>query len=313
MRIIFMGTPDFAVPMLAALLAAGHDIAGVYSQPPRAAGRGLAPRQSPVHRFAEAAGLPVLTPTRLKSKEDQEQFRALDADAAVVVAYGLILPPTLLEGIRHGALNLHASLLPRWRGAAPIQRAIMAGDTETGVAVMRIEEGLDTGPVCLTQRVPIGADETAGELHDRLAALGATLMVKALGALPQGSLAWRPQSDKCVTYAAKIGPKETRIDWKLPAREVHNHIRGLSPHPGAWFEAEFKNSGSQGKRERVKALRSTLAEGSGPAGTLLDDRLTIACGEGAVRLIELQRAGKRPMAAEEFLRGMSLRAGAALS
>ncbi len=313
MRIIFMGTPDFAVATLAALLAAGHDIVAVYSQPPRAAGRGLAPRQSPVQRFAETAGLPVLTPTRLKSKEEQKQFRALDADAAVVVAYGLILPPALLEGTSDGAFNLHASLLPHWRGAAPIQRAIMAGDTETGVAVMRMEEGLDTGPVCLMQRVPIGAEETAGELHDRLAALGATLMVKALNALPLGSLDCRPQSDQGVTYAVKIELKETRIDWKLPAREVHNHIRGLSPHPGAWFEAEFKNDAAQGKRERVKALRSTLAEGSGPAGTLLDDRLTIACGEGAVRLIELQRAGKRPMTAEEFLRGVSFRAGVALS
>jgi methionyl-tRNA formyltransferase len=313
MRIIFMGTPDFAVPTLAALLAVGRDVAAVYTQPPRAAGRGMAERSSPVQRFAEESGLSVLTPSRLKSEEEQEQFHALGADAAVVVAYGLILPPALLEGTRHGAFNLHASLLPRWRGAAPIQRAIMAGDIETGVAVMRLEERLDTGPVCLTQRVPIAAEETAGELHDRLAALGATLMVKAMGALEQGSLNCRPQSDQGITYAAKIEREETRIDWSLPAREVHNRIRGLSPHPGAWFEAEFEGDASHGKRERVKALRSILAEGSGPAGSLLDERLTITCGEGAVRLIELQRAGKRPMSAEEFLRGVSFRAGVALS
>jgi methionyl-tRNA formyltransferase len=307
LRIIFMGTPDFAVPTLAALLAAGHDVAAVYTQPPRAAGRGMATRKSQVHVFAETAGLPVLTPERLKGASEQDRFRALGADAAVVVAYGLILPRALLDATRNGAFNLHASLLPRWRGAAPIQRAVMAGDVETGVAVMRMEEGLDTGPVCLAEQVSIGACETAGELHDRLASLGAGLMVRALAELAEGSLHCHAQSADGVTYAKKIEPFEARIDWSQPAREVHNRIRGLSPHPGAWFEVE-----RNGKRERIKVLRATLAEASGAPGTLLDDRFTVACGTRSIRLLEVQRAGKQPMSAEEFLRGSSLGAAAVI-
>ncbi|HEX2446753.1 MAG TPA: methionyl-tRNA formyltransferase [Methyloceanibacter sp.] len=306
LRIIFMGTPDFAVPTLRAILEAGHELLAVYTQPPRAAGRGMPLRKSPVQQAAEQAGLPVLTPERLKDRKEQDRFSALNADAAVVVAYGLMLPRPILDGTRHGALNLHASLLPRWRGAAPINRAIMAGDKETGVAVMRITEGLDAGPVCLEARVTIGPDQTAGELHDELAQRGARLMVHALSALEKDQLDCRPQAEKGVTYAEKIDPAETHIDWSRPAGEVHNRLRGLSPYPGAWFDVEIN-----GKRERVKALRSTLAEGKGTPGTLLDDTLTVACGKGAVRLTEVQRAGKKPMAAEDFLRGVKLRAGAA--
>jgi methionyl-tRNA formyltransferase len=301
LRIIFMGTPDFAVPTLRAILDAGHEVVAVYSQPPRAAGRGMALRKSPVQQAAEEAGLTVLTPERLKSAEEQSRFASFDADVAVVVAYGLILPKPILDAPRHGALNLHASLLPRWRGAAPINRAIMAGDAETGISVMRITEGLDAGPVCLEARVPIGANETAGELHDALAIRGARLMVQALAVLERGELNCRPQAEGGVTYAEKIDPAETRIDWSRPAREVHNLIRGLSPYPGAWFEVDLN-----GKRERIKALRSTLAEDSGAPGALLDENLTIACGQGAVRLVEVQRAGKRPMSAEDFLRGAAL-------
>jgi len=308
MRIIFMGTPDFAVPTLAAVLAAGHEVAAVYTQPPRVAGRGLTERKSPVYAFAEQAGLDVLTPERLKNVAEHERFGALGADAAVVVAYGLILPKPMLEGTRRGAFNLHASLLPRWRGAAPINRAIMAGDVETGVCVMRMDEGLDTGPVCLKEPLSIGPDETAGEVHDRLAALGAELMVRALAALEHGNLICVPQHDEAATYAAKIEPKGTRLNWRLLARDVHDRIRGLSPVPGAWFEIELN-----GRPERIRVLRSTLADGSAAPGTLLDNRLTVACGERAVRLMEVQRAGKKPMSAEDFLRGVDLRPGAVLS
>jgi methionyl-tRNA formyltransferase len=306
MRIIFMGTPDFAVPALRAIRA-GHEIAAVYTKPPRAAGRGMALRKSPVQREAEQAGLTVLTPERLKGGEETEQFRALNADAAVVVAYGQILPRPLLEATRHGAFNIHASLLPRWRGAAPINRAIMAGDRESGVSIMRIAEGLDMGPVCREVRIPIGRDETAGELHDRLAAEGAALMVEALAELEAGSLDCRPQPEDGVTYATKIEPRETRIAWNRPAAEVHDMIRGLSPYPGAWFEIDIN-----GRKERVRALRSTLVEISAAPGAVLDDHLTIACGEGAVRLVAVQRAGKRPMAADEFLRGAALGSGTTL-
>jgi methionyl-tRNA formyltransferase len=301
MRIVFMGTPGFAVPALRAVIAAGHEVVAVYTQPPRAAGRGMSLRQSPVQPAAEQAGLTVLTPECLKTPGEQQRFSAFNADVAVVVAYGLILPKPILDGTRHGAFNIHASLLPRWRGAAPINRAIMAGDTETGVAIMRADEGLDTGPVCLEARVPIGPDETAGELHDRLSAQGARLMVEALAALERGRLTCRPQQGGGAAYAEKIAPPEARIDWTRPARDVHNLIRGLSPHPGAWFELELN-----GKRERIKALRSILTEGDGAPGTFLDDRLTIACGQGAVRLVQVQRAGKRPMGAEEFLRGVTI-------
>ncbi|HSD92518.1 MAG TPA: methionyl-tRNA formyltransferase [Methyloceanibacter sp.] len=304
MRIVFMGTPDFAVPTLRIIGEAGHEIVAVYTQPPRAAGRGMALRKSPVHDVAERLGLPVLAPERLKAVEEQERFCALHADAAVVVAYGLILPRAILDGTRHGAFNLHASLLPRWRGAAPINRAIMAGDTETGASIMRITDGLDEGPVCLEIRVPIGRDETAGELHDVLAERGARLMAQALDALERGELDCRPQAEQGAIYAAKIERAETRIDWTRPAAQVHDMIRGLSPYPGAWFELEIN-----GKCERIKALRSTLVESSGTPGAVLDDHLTIACGEGAVRLTEVQRAGKRPMAAENFVRGVPLRPG----
>lgn len=307
LRIIFMGTPDFAVPTLRAILEAGHEVVAVYSQPPRAAGRGMALRKSPVQQAAEETGLAVLTPERLKSAEEPARFASLTPDVAVVVAYGLILPKPILDAPKYGALNLHASLLPRWRGAAPINRAIMAGDTETGVAVMRITEGLDAGPVCLEARAPIGADETAGELHDALATCGARLMVHALSALEGGGLDCRPQAEGGVTYAEKIDPAETRIDWSRPAREVHNLIRGLSPYPGAWFEIDLN-----GKPERIKALRSTLANGSGAPGLALDNKLTIACGEGAVRLVEVQRAAKRPMSADDFLRGATIAHGTVL-
>ena len=307
MRITFMGTPDFAVPALGALLDAGHEVIAVYTQPPRAAGRGLSLKKSPVHLFAESKGLPVLTPPSLRSEEEQARFKAFNADAAVVVAYGLILPKAILQTPRFGCFNVHASLLPRWRGAAPIQRAVMAGDAETGVAIMRIEEGLDTGAVCLAERIPIWPTETAAELHDRLALIGAGLMVKALGDLAKDSLACWPQHETGVTYAAKIEPSETRIDWSRPADEIQYQIQGLSPHPGAWFEMELA-----GKRERVRVLRATLVDGEGKPGTLLDGKLTIACGNGAVRVTEVQRAGKRPMGAEDFLRGAALRPGSVL-
>ncbi len=307
MRIIFMGTPDFAVPALQALLKAGHEIVAVYSQPPRAAGRGMALRKSPVHQVAEAAGLTVLTPERLKDPVDQERFREFEADAAVVVAYGIILPEPVLDATRLGIFNIHASLLPRWRGAAPINRAIMAGDAETGAAIMRVTEGLDAGPVCLVERVEIGPDMTAGELHDTLSPLGAEAMVKALAALEDGSLDCRAQDDEVATYAPKLDNKEARIDWRLPASDVHDRIRGLSPYPGAWFEIALS-----GKRERIKVLSAMLAEGQGVPGTLLDDHLTIACSEGAVRLIRIQRAGKKPMSVQAFLNGVTLKSGTVL-
>lgn len=320
LRVVFMGTPDFAVPTLVEIVGQGHEVVAVYSQPPRPAGRGLQPTPSPVHRQAEALGIPVLTPTSLKSADEQDRFRAHDADVAVVVAYGLILPVPILEAPREGCVNLHASLLPRWRGAAPIHRAIMAGDRETGVAVMRMEAGLDTGPVAMTERVAIRPDETTGDLHDRLARLGADLMVRALAALSRGALGAVPQAAEGVTYAAKIDKAEARIDWSLPAATVHDRIRGLSPFPGAWCEATIG-----GKPERVKVLRSTLAPAAatpesvppgsvaaGAPGTLLDDRLTVACGSGAVRLIELQRAGGKALRAEDFLRGAALAPGARL-
>ena len=301
-----MGTPDFAVPTLRGLLDAGHDLAAVYTQPPRPAGRGLDLRKSPVQSLAEERGVAVLTPVSLKDHSEQARFAALRAEVAVVVAYGLLLPTPVISAPRHGCLNLHASLLPRWRGAAPIQRAILAGDNESGVGIMRIGEGLDTGPVCLEQRLSIGADETAGELHDRMAEEGAQLMVEALASLEIGALTCREQ-EGAPSYAKKIVPAETRIDWSQSARVVHNLIRGLSPHPGAWFELKVG-----GKSERVRALRSTRIEGKGEPGTAIDDRLTIACGTGAVRLLELQRAGKRPMDAADFLRGLPLRQGMAV-
>lgn len=303
--IVFMGTPDFSVPVLDAILAAGHRVVAVYSQPPRPAGRrGLAEVKSPVHRRAESLGLPVRTPKNFKSETDQAEFTALKADAAVVVAYGLLLPAAVLDAPRLGCFNVHASKLPRWRGAAPIQRAIMAGDTVTAVNIMRMNAGLDTGPVCLGRDVPIDPGMTAGELHDKLSQLGAELMVEALAQLEAGTLKAIPQPSEGVTYAAKIDKRETRIDFSLPARKVVGHIHGLSPFPGAWFEAHLG-----GKPERIKVLRASTVASEGEPGVLLDGELTIACGEGAIRIEELQRAGKQPMAASEFLRGTRLAPG----
>jgi methionyl-tRNA formyltransferase len=305
LRLIFMGTPDFSVPALTELVARGYDIAAVYTRAPKPAGRrGLELQPTPVERAARSFGLPVLTPATLRSDEAQAGFRAHAADAAVVVAYGLILPKAVLEAVPLGCFNIHASLLPRWRGAAPINRAVMAGDRESGVTIMKMDEGLDTGAIATAERAAIGPDMTAGELHDALSRLGAQLMPTALAALERGTLALTPQPEAGVTYAAKIGKEETRIDWSRPARAVHDHIRGLSPFPGAWFEL----GGT-----RVKVLRSTLAPGAGEAGTALDDTLTVGCGDGAVRLLELQRAGRQAMHAGEFLRGTTIRKGARLA
>jgi methionyl-tRNA formyltransferase len=303
-----MGTPAFSVPTLAEIQGAGHDVAAVYSQPPRPAGRGNHATKSPVHQFAEQAGLPVHTPKSLRNVAAQAEFVAHQADVAVVIAYGLILPKPILEAPRFGCLNMHGSMLPRWRGAAPMQRAIMAGDTETAAMVMQMDEGLDTGPVCLAERIAIGLDMTTSELHDIMKLRGASLMLCALAALERGSLQAKPQSADGITYAAKIDKAEARIDFTMPSATVHNQIRGLSPFPGAWFEA-FVN----GKPERVKVLRSVQADGRGPAGTLLDTSLTVACGSGAIRLIEVQRAGRRPMSAEAFLRGSPLANGTLLN
>jgi len=296
LRLVFMGTPDFAVPTLVDLVGGGHDIAAVYTRAPQPAGRrGLETTPSPIAREAERLKPPVLTPKTLKDEGAAEAMRAHGADAAVVVAYGLILPKAILDIFPLGCFNLHASLLPRWRGAAPIHRAIMAGDKETGVMVMKMEEGLDTGPVAMAERLLIAPDATTGELHDKLARLGADLMLRALGALERGGLQLTPQSEAGATYARKIDKNETRIDWAKPWHEVHDHCRGLSPFPGAW--CELPGAG------RVKILHSTKGDGSGEPGRVLDDKLTVACGSGALRIVELQRAGGKPMAAEEFLRG----------
>jgi methionyl-tRNA formyltransferase len=311
LRVVFMGTPDFAVPTLAGIVGQGHEVVAVYTRAAAKAGRGMALKPSPVHALAESFGIPVMTPTSLRSADAADAFRAFDADVAVVVAYGLLLPKDVLDAPRHGCLNLHASLLPRWRGAAPIHRAVMAGDAETGVMAMRMEEGLDTGPVALVDRVAIGADETTGQLHDRLKTLGADLMLRALAALERGSLGFTPQAEEGVTYAKKIQNDEARIDWRKPPREVHDLVRGLSPFPGAFFETDL------GKGvERVKILRSVRVDGAGEPGAILDDALTVACGleneTGAVRLLEVQRAGSRPMGAAEFLRGAELPPGTVL-
>ncbi len=304
LRLVFMGTPDFAVPTLVELAGAGHEIAAVYTRAPKPKGRGMDLQDTPVAREAKRLGIPVLTPSTLKTSEAQAEFAAHGADAAVVVAYGLILPKAVLDAVPLGCFNLHASLLPRWRGAAPINRAIMAGDIASGVMAMKMEEGLDTGPIGMAERVAIGADMTAGELHDRLAPLGADLMLRAIGAVERGALSLTPQPAEGVTYANKIDKNETRIDWGKSWNEVHSHIRGLSPFPGAWFELK----GESGP-VRVKVLRTTKGNGKGTPGAVLDDRLTIACGEGAIRILELQRAGRQPMKADEFLRGTALRAG----
>jgi methionyl-tRNA formyltransferase len=310
LRLVFMGTPDFAVPTLAAIVTRGHDVAAVFTRAPQPAGRGMGLRPSPVEREARRVGIAaVLTPSTLRSAEAQDALRAHRVDAAVVVAYGLILPRPVLDAPRFGCFNLHASALPRWRGAAPINRAIMAGDAETGVVVMRMLEGLDTGPVAMAARIAIGPDMTAGELHDELARRGADLMVGALDALEHGSLELTPQPEEGVTYAAKVDKSETRIDWTRPWKAVHDHCRGLSPYPGAWFELPDCSASPA----RVKVLRTTRGEGAATPGTVIDDKLTVACGDSAVRILELQRAGRQPMGAKEFLRGTPLAVGTRLS
>lgn len=302
LRIIFMGTPEYAAKTLRAIHDAGHQLLAVYSQPPRPAGRrGLELKKSPVQQLAGEFGIEVRTPVSLKGEAEQKAFKALNADVAVVVAYGLLLPKPILDGTRLGAFNGHASALPRWRGAAPIQRAIMAGDTETAVQVMKMDEGLDTGPVALSRTVPITENMTAGELHDTLADCGAELMVEALALLETGDLHLSPQPVEGATYAKKISKAETRIDWARPAGEVHNHIHGLSPVPGAWCEMEIS-----GRLERVKVLSSEQVAGSGSPGTMLDEELTIACGEGAIKLIRLQKAGGKALNASDFLRGTNI-------
>jgi methionyl-tRNA formyltransferase len=305
LRLIFMGTPDFAVPTLLELVAHGHEIAAVYTRAAKPAGRGMKLQPTPVEVEARRLGIPVLTPTTLKTPEALEEFRAHDADAAVVVAYGMILPQAILDAPKLGCFNLHASLLPRWRGAAPINRAIMAGDTESGVMVMKMDVGLDTGDVAMAERLAITDAMTAANLHDALAPLGADLMVRAIGALERGKLQLTGQNDAGVTYAAKIDKSEARIDWNRPARDVLRHIHGLSPFPGAWCEMP-----GEAQPARVKILRCELTGGSGAPGDVLDDRLAIACQQGAIRILELQRAGGKPMQAEEFLRGTPLKAGA---
>jgi methionyl-tRNA formyltransferase len=302
LRLIFMGTPEFAVPTLLELVAHGHEIAAVYTRAAKPAGRGMKLQLSPVEQEARRLGIPVLTPLSLKTPEALEEFRAHNADAAVVVAYGMILPKTILDAPPLGCFNLHASLLPRWRGAAPINRAIMAGDTETGVMVMKMDAGLDTGDVAMAERMAITDAMTAADLHDALAPLGADLMVRAMGALERGKLQLTKQSNEGVTYAAKIEKAEARIDWNKPARAVLRHIHGLSPFPGAWCEMAI-----EGERVRVKILRCELAKGSGAPGEVVDDHLAIACKQGALRIFELQRAGKAPMKAEDFLRGTPLK------
>lgn len=305
LRLVFMGTPDFSVPTLLELVAHGHEIVAVYTRAPKPGGRrGLQLQPTPVEEAARKLGVPVLTPKTLKTAEALDEFRAFDADAAVVVAYGMILPQAILDAPKLGCYNLHASLLPRWRGAAPINRAIMAGDAESGVMVMKMDVGLDTGDIAMAERLAITDSMTALDLHDRLSRLGADLMVRAMAALARGGLQLRKQSEHGVTYAAKIDKAEARIDWTRPARAVLRHIHGLSPFPGAW--AEIENG-------RVKILRCELAKGSGAPGEVLDDQLTIACGEGAIRIIELQREGKARMQAADFLRGVPLKAGARFS
>ncbi len=308
MRLAFMGTPQFSVPCLQALLAAGHGIAAVYTQPPRNQGRGMQPAKSPVHLFAEAQGIDVRTPARLKDTAQHDAFRALNLDAAIVVAYGLILPEAILQAPKHGCFNVHASLLPRWRGAAPIQRAIMAGDKVTGVTIMQMDAGLDTGPMLLSASEPIGETDTAGTLHDRLSVLGARLMTDTLTAVAAGTLKPTPQPEQGVSYAAKISKDEARIDWTRPATALDCHIRGLTPAPGAWFGAE-----QNGKPVRIKILQARPVALQGPPGTVLDNALTVACGSDALQILQVQREGKAPADAASFLRGFPLAAGTRLA
>ncbi|MGB7045644.1 MAG: methionyl-tRNA formyltransferase [Methylocella sp.] len=307
MRIVFMGTPEFAVPTLAAIIAEGHVVAAVYTRAEKPGGpRGLEPVPSPVHVAARHFGIEVVTPRTLRSGDAVATLRGFEPDAVVAAAYGLILPKTILDVPAKGCLNLHASLLPRWRGAAPIERAIMAGDTETGVVVMRMEEGLDTGPVALAGRIAIGPDANAGEIRDKLASIGAGLMTRALAMLE--GLAFTPQAEAGVTYAHKIAKAEARIDWRRPASDVHNLVRGLAPFPGAFFEVDLGKG-----LERVKVFRTRIAEGAGTPGRVLDEGLTIACGERAIRLLVVQRSGKAPMPAGDFLRGARLTRGTLLA
>ena len=301
LRLIFMGTPEFAVPTLLELVAHGHEIAAVYTRAAKPAGRGMKLQDTPVAQQAKRLGIPVLTPSTLKTPEAVEEFRAFGADAAVVVAYGMILPQAILDAPAQGCYNLHASLLPRWRGAAPINRAVMEGDAESGVMVMKMDVGLDTGDIAMAERLPISDAMTAADLHDALAPLGADLMVRAMGALERGQLRLTKQSEQGVTYAAKIDKAEARIDWDRSARAVLRHIHGLSPFPGAWCEMPL-----EGEPVRLKVVRCELAKGEGRPGDLLDDRLTVACRDGAIRILELQRAGKAPMKAADFLRGTPL-------
>ena len=308
LRLIFMGTPDFSVPTLLELVAHGHEIAAVYTRAPKPGGRGMKLQATPVEVEARRLGIPVVTPKTLRTPEALGEFRAHEADAAVVVAYGMILPQAILDAPKLGCYNLHASLLPRWRGAAPINRAIMADDAESGVMVMKMDVGLDTGDVAMAERLPITDAMTASDLHDALAPLGADLMVRAMAALERDALRLTKQSEEGVTYAAKIDKAEARIDWNKPAREVLRHIHGLSPFPGAWSEIA-----GGGDAARVKILRCELAKGAGAPGAVLDDQLTIACGEGAIRIVELQRAGKAPMKAADFLRGVPLKPPARLA
>ena len=308
LRIAFMGSPVFAVPTLEALHASDHEIVAVYSQPPRPAGRGKTLRPTPVQARAEELGLEVRTPENFRAAEDKEAFAALDLDIAIVVAYGLILPRAILNAPRLACVNIHGSLLPRWRGAAPIHRAVMAGDRRTGVQTMIMERGLDTGPVLLTADTEIGPGDTTGDIHDRLALLGADIILPTIEGLLDGSLTPTPQSEDGVTYADKVSPEEARVDWSQDAKTVDRHIRGLSPAPGAWFHYP----GAKGE-VRMKALRSELSEGQGPPGTVLDEGLTVACGDGAVRLLTIQKPGKGPMSAEDFLRGLPTTTGTVLS
>lgn len=303
MRIAFMGTPDFAVPSLNSLVDADYEVVAVYSQPPRSAGRGKNPRKTPVHQAAESHGIEVRTPASMKGEAEQAAFRALQLDAAVVVAFGLILPPEILQAPRLGCLNLHGSRLPRWRGAAPIQRAVMAGDPATAATVMLMDEGLDTGAILLEHEIEITPEMTAGDLHDQMAEAGGPLLAEGLRGLASGDLTPRVQSEDGASYAKKIDKAEARIDWRLPAAAVVRQIQGLSPVPGAWFE----DGGS-----RVKVLRARLADGAGAPGTVLGEDLTIACGEGAIAPLELQRAGKGVMATADFLRGSALPPGTVL-
>ena len=303
MRLAFFGTPDFSVPALDALIQAGHEIVCVYTQPPRAAGRGGKERRSAVHDVAERAGLAVRTPTTLKNNSVQAEFAALDLDAAVVVAYGLILPKPILDAPRLGCINIHASLLPRWRGAAPIQRAILAGDAETGVTIMVMDEGLDTGPELIKEAIPIGPDTTAQTLHDRLAQLGARLIVQALDGLSSGRLAPTPQRDDGASYADKLTRDEGRLDWTRPAADLERQVRAFAPWPGAWFERDG---------DRLKVLAAELADGAGAPGTVLDDQLTVACSDGALRPLIVQRAGKAPVETAALLRGYPVAPGTVL-